>query len=241
MKKHITNLTLKSLSETRWESRIKAIRPLRLNLKNIIDSLTELTNDPIRGVKTKNMVHSLAQKISSFKLICSIIIWHDLLSKIDIVSKMLQNPKISLAECVHALKNLQNYIIKKRNNECFNMFISDAVTEAEKINVQLEFPIIRHIKRPCQFFYESKADSVADPKQHFKIYFYFTILDHISNSFDQRFELVNECESLFSFLYGFKGMDNDALMKSCMDLDIKFQSNENNVLKRDLDGIQLYI
>ncbi|XP_029154759.1 zinc finger MYM-type protein 1-like [Nylanderia fulva] len=240
LKKHITNLTLKSLSETRWESRIKAIRPLRLNLKNIIDSLTELTNDPTRDVKTKNMAHSLAQKISSFKFICSIIIWHDLLSKIDIVSKMLQNPKISLAECVHALQNLKNYIIKKRNDEYFNTFISNAVTEAEKINVQPEFPIIRHIKKPRQFFNESKADSVVDPKQRFKIHFYFLILDHISNSLDQRFELINECESLFSFLYDFKKMDNDALMKSCMDLDVKFQSNENNVLKRDFDGIQLY-
>lgn len=106
-----------------YGSRIKAIRSLNLNLKNIIDSLTELMNDPTRGVKTKNMAHSLAQKISSFKFICSIIIWHNLLSKIDIISKMLQNPKISLTECVHALKNFKNYIIKKRNNECFNMFM----------------------------------------------------------------------------------------------------------------------
>lgn len=40
--------------------------------------------------------------------------------------------------------------------------------------------------------------------------------------------------------YNFKGMDNDTLIKSCMDLDVKLQSIENNVLKRDIYGVQLY-
>lgn len=78
--------------------------------------------------------------MSSFKFTSSIIIWHNFLSKIDIVSKMLQNPKISLAECVHTLKNFQNYIIKKK---AMNISIRLLMMpEAEKINIQPEFFII---------------------------------------------------------------------------------------------------
>jgi hypothetical protein len=44
-KKHITQLTLKPLSESRWESRIDAIRPFRYQTSEIFDALYEISQD----------------------------------------------------------------------------------------------------------------------------------------------------------------------------------------------------
>ncbi|KAF2880856.1 hypothetical protein ILUMI_25311 [Ignelater luminosus] len=148
----------KALSDTRWESRKEAIRSLHYNLKSIYCSLTELRKDSNRDGKTKYLANSLKLKISSFKFICSIVVWHDLLSKIEIVSKMIQNPNLNLAECCNALKNLQKYITDTRSNHSFDTFISTAATLAEEIDAESE----RKIKR--QFLYESVEDSVSDPK-----------------------------------------------------------------------------
>ena len=45
LNRHVSNLTVKPLSETRWESQIDALKPLRYQLCDIYDVLTELTED----------------------------------------------------------------------------------------------------------------------------------------------------------------------------------------------------
>lgn len=51
------------------------------------------------------LILNTMEQYKSFKFICSIIIWHDLLHRINIVSKMLQNPKYNMAECVENKKS----------------------------------------------------------------------------------------------------------------------------------------
>ena len=117
LKKHVKGLTLKPLSETRWESRINAIRPLKQNLKNIITALNALIEDTTRDTKTKLSAKSIIKNVKTFKFLCSILIWHDLLSRIDILSKMLQNPKLNIAECIQGLDNLKKYLVLQRTDE----------------------------------------------------------------------------------------------------------------------------
>ncbi|CAG9837619.1 unnamed protein product [Diabrotica balteata] len=46
LKKHVSALTVKPLSDTRWESRIDAIGPVRYQAGEIYDTLLELSTDP---------------------------------------------------------------------------------------------------------------------------------------------------------------------------------------------------
>lgn len=241
LKKHIKTLTLKPLSDTRWESRINAIRPLRQNLKNIVCVLSELIADPTRDAKTKQVSSSLINKLKSFKFICSIIIWHDLLSRINIVSKMLQNSKLNIAECTEALKNLGAYVSSQRTDESFEHFLSSASSLANELEVAPYFPETRKRKKSRHFDYENNDDVLEgmEGRQQFKTGFYFTLLDHAISSIDERFNLLWECESLFNFLYQFYKMNDDDLKKACFDLDIKLQITKENKTLRDLDGVQL--
>ncbi|XP_065650236.1 zinc finger MYM-type protein 1-like [Hydra vulgaris] len=43
--RHVSNFTVKPLSETRWESRIDVLKPLRYQLGDIYDALAEIAND----------------------------------------------------------------------------------------------------------------------------------------------------------------------------------------------------
>jgi len=50
---------------------------------------------------------SLIKSLETFKFLHSILIWHDLLSRIDLLSKMVQNPKSNIAERIEGLNNLK--------------------------------------------------------------------------------------------------------------------------------------
>ena len=66
LKQHVTKLTLKSISETRWDSRIEAIKLLRYELSKIYDTLTELTNISEMDIQTRYEAQCLAQKLCNF-------------------------------------------------------------------------------------------------------------------------------------------------------------------------------
>lgn len=83
LKDEIPTLTLKPLSATRWSSRIDALRVLRHNLEKIYDALFTLYSDNTRDSETRNLANSLILKIKSFKFICSIITWYNVLKKIS--------------------------------------------------------------------------------------------------------------------------------------------------------------
>ncbi|KAK5637783.1 hypothetical protein RI129_000038, partial [Pyrocoelia pectoralis] len=70
--------------------RVDALKVLRYNLPKIYDALYTLSSDNTRDSETRNMANSLILKIKSYKFICSIITWYNVLTKINIVSKAMQ-------------------------------------------------------------------------------------------------------------------------------------------------------
>jgi hypothetical protein len=72
---HVTDFTLKLLSETRWECQLQSVKPIRLRLGQIHDALEEeskSTKDP----KIKSEAQSFAENKFYF-------VWYELLSVID--------------------------------------------------------------------------------------------------------------------------------------------------------------
>lgn len=102
------------------------------------------------------------------------------------------------------------------------------------------FPIVRQRKIRQQFSYESKDESVADPKQKFKIDFYFLILDRTIQSLQRRFEGINKFQNLFGFLCNFENLESDLIKESCVNLDTALQVEINGVESKDIDGLDLH-
>ncbi|CAH2250900.1 zinc finger MYM-type 1-like [Pelobates cultripes] len=54
LKKHVSKLTVKPLSDTKWSSRIDAIRPFRFHVGEVYDTLIEIGDTTIKSVHERN-------------------------------------------------------------------------------------------------------------------------------------------------------------------------------------------
>lgn len=110
LKKYCKHLTLKSLSETRWECRVNSVKAIRFQISEVIEALEEIsetTNDP----KTKYEAHSLVvNELESYEFILSLVIWYEILVEVNIVSKHLQIENIDLEIGTRLLDGLMTFL-----------------------------------------------------------------------------------------------------------------------------------
>ncbi|XP_022830235.1 zinc finger MYM-type protein 1-like [Spodoptera litura] len=239
LKKYVINLTLKPLSETRWSSRIDAIKPLFTNLPEIYDALYEITNNLSYDPKAKYDAKCLAEKICTFSFICSLNVWHIILTKVNFVSKILQSVDMNLQVALDALTDLKKILIKIRTDTNFEEIVSDAKKIAEKLDVETEFETsrsrpLRCRKTPKNFDYEHEDHTINDPKTSFKINVFFYILDQALSSVNERFNLLNNHNDVFNFLFNLSDdQDQTRLRSNCHLLQEKLSANDSLDINAD--------
>ena len=70
---------------------------------------------------------------------------------------------------------------------------------------------IRRKKR--QFDYEAPDEVIQDPEEKFKVEFYYAVLDKAKNSIEERFQQLEQYNTIFGFLYDIHG-----IKETCTDL-----------------------
>lgn len=227
------------MSETRWSSRIDAIKPLFTNLPEIYDALYEISNGISYDQKAKYDAKCLAEKICSFSFICSLNIWHMILTKVNFVSKILQSVDMNMQVALDALTELKKFMIKIRTDANFEEIVNDAMKIAEKLDVEAEFETsrsrpLRRRKTPKSFDYEHEDHTINDLKTAFKINVFFYILDQALSSVDERFNLLNNQNDVFNFLFKLSDdQDQSRLRSSCHRLQKKLSANDSLDINAD--------
>jgi hypothetical protein len=143
-------------------------------LQAISNALLQISVDSTLNCDTTHKADSLLTSIQNFKFITSVIIWYDVLFKINVLRKMLQNPGTNIKTSLDYLANLVNYFKNYRNDNNFEEILTKAAEEALKLDVEATFPPIQNTRRRMQpklFDYEHADEPVVDSKQNFKINF----------------------------------------------------------------------
>lgn len=138
-------ITLKSWAETRWESRVKSIEAVRYQAGQIREALLEVrekTADPVVRVEAQ----SLAEEIGSFCFCICTAIWHDILCKIQHVSKLIQSPSMQLDVAVNLLKKTRDSLTSYKKTG-----FSDAQTIAKEMCEEMNMEAcMSPYKMPCE-------------------------------------------------------------------------------------------
>ncbi|XP_065674072.1 uncharacterized protein LOC136091017 [Hydra vulgaris] len=163
-------ILLLNLTETRWESRIDALKPLRYQLGDIYDALAEIANvTNLKGAYDNSArvgTRFIANAISSFKFIVSLVVWYDVLFVINMASKQFHAKELDMHGIIN-LKKIKKFLVNRRNEMEFTKILADAV----EISVSLEIPALfepestRIRRKNKQFTYEGDDEPIQDPKK----------------------------------------------------------------------------
>ncbi|XP_048504198.1 uncharacterized protein LOC125499433 [Beta vulgaris subsp. vulgaris] len=241
LKDNVKGLTPKSLSSTRWESRIDSVRAIRFQMPEIREALIQVGEND-NDSKIRSEAKSLAtNELSDFEFLMAIIIWFDILYAVNLVSKNLQSKDVLIDVAIEKTNGLVSFFERYRESG-----FHDALDIAKKIAIEMDIdPIFREkrvIRRKCFFDGNStNTSSVASqsPEESFRVNYFLYIVDQAIVSLNKRFEQYQEYENIFGFLFSSKKLysfDDESLRSYCRGLEKAMEKDGQS----DIDRLELY-
>ncbi len=150
MKDNVKGLTPKSLSSTRWESRVDSVKAIRAQMSDFREALLEVSERDLDS-KIRSEAKSLAtNELGDFEFLMAIIIWFEILSAINLVSKLLQSKDMLIDVAMEKIKGLISFFEGYRETGFYNV-MDNAKEIAIELNIDPVFPQKRIIRRKRQF------------------------------------------------------------------------------------------
>lgn len=234
---HVHHLTLKSLSTTRWESNVNSIEAIITQPNEIRDDLFELSRVS-DDAKVKSEAESLAiHELENFEFLLGMTIWHNILKKINLISKKLQFEDMQIDRAIIILKGLISYFEKYRE-EGFESATSLAKELASKMEIDPIFLEKRryHSKKP--FDENRHEENSLSPEESFRINYFIVVVDIAISSLKNIFEQLEVFEGIFGFLLYYKklsSLDEHTLHECCVKLqDVLKYNDKFDIVPDDL-------
>ena len=76
-----------SLCETRWSSKMDAVKTVFSSLNSLVDLLEKMSDDCDTSQDTRTVSESLLQAALSFNFLVLTALWHEILGKIDRIQR----------------------------------------------------------------------------------------------------------------------------------------------------------
>ena len=134
------NFTVKRESDTRWSARESAVRTIVQSYDDIIELLQEMSEDALQFADTREKAGTLLNSLLTLSFVCFLILWEQVLHKINVVQKPLQSPRMNLREAAADLDSLINHFINKRSELCQNAYGAPLQTPLGKLTALPQTP-----------------------------------------------------------------------------------------------------
>ncbi|XP_074291587.1 uncharacterized protein LOC141618388 [Silene latifolia] len=239
---NVPELTLKCLSNTRWESRIKSVKAIRFQTPQLRLALSILYDSCVNDAKSKSEAESLYNALGSFEFLLGIVIWYDILFVINMVSKKLQSKSMCVDITIEQVQGILSYFEKFRD-EGFTSSMNIAKSIALEMDVEPTLPTKRRVIRKRHFDETNQDDEQnKSPEELFKHEYFFVVVDMAITSLKTRFEQLKTFESIFGFLFDsnkLKSLDENELRGRCITFHSTYTSDVDlNDLYSELKVIQ---
>ena len=187
---------------------------------------------------------SLIADLSKWSFLLSVFIWYDILFQVNKASKILQSYGVSLhtmeTEIQATEKFLQNY-----RTTGYDGVATSAVEIAQELDIDPSFPSSRSGKKRRLFDYQGEEEQRATPELKFKSNFFYPLVDQAMMSIKERFNLLREVSSAFSFLYTRDKLllvqQENALLTCCKEFQKKFGDIDSDEMSAELQRFVLIL
>ncbi|KAL6561543.1 hypothetical protein OROMI_017144 [Orobanche minor] len=238
LKKYVKGFTLKPLSCTRWESRVDSVKAIRFQIKDVKKALKEVSKFDLDSMIRSEAASLASHELGKFEFLLAPVIWFDLLSHVNVVSKQLQTKDMQIDVAIRDINSLISFF-KEYRETSFPIALERAKEIATELKVDPQFPHKREKKKKKQFDESTNDMPPLSEEESFRVDYFLYIVDQAISSLEIRFEQYQNYKKLFSFMFtsdNLHSLDETSLRSSCMYLENALKSNEQS----DIDGISLF-
>ncbi|GFX23778.1 zinc finger MYM-type protein 1 [Trichonephila clavipes] len=224
-------LTLKPLSETRWESRIGAVKAIFLQFDDVIECVNEL-KDKSDDSETLSDCDAVLNEMFSFEFIVAMHVWYEVLLRVNNISKLWQSVQVNLKVAIDTLRSFCSWIQEFRNTGFDNsvaqarLFVEKSTFEIESQFKEKEQPG----KNECSVM--NILMNLFQPfEMQYRVNFFNTMIDAIIVDTECRFKARNEYFEQFGFIYDISFLNSiskEDLLKYCNDIGTILREGENS-------------
>ncbi|GFV55748.1 zinc finger MYM-type protein 1 [Trichonephila clavipes] len=190
-------LTLKPLSETRWESRIGAVKAIFLQFDDVIECVNELKNKSDDS-ETLSECDAVLNEMFSFGFIVAIHVWYEVLLRVNNISKLWQSVQVDLKVAIDTLLSFCSWIQEFRNTGLDCVAQARLSVEKSTFEIESQFKEKRTSRKKRMFGYEHIDEPIKSFEMQYRVNFFNTMFDAIIVDTECRFKALNE---QFDFIY----------------------------------------
>ncbi|KAJ3692306.1 hypothetical protein LUZ60_012656 [Juncus effusus] len=218
LKDNVEGFTVKELSSTRWESQIESIKPLRFHAPQIRDALAKLADTTGDANARGTAIILIEKELENFEFLLCVVIWYEMLFRVNIVSKLLQSEDMDICVAVEQLKGLV-IVFEKYRESGFMEAMIEAKELAKKMGIEPKFVEKRIIHRKVQYDEAIRDELIQSAEESFRVNYFVYIVDIALSSLKARFEQFNIYEKKFGFLFKLKESNDQYLATCCATME----------------------